>query len=53
VAVIGPLADDGYEQLGTWVFDGESRHSHTCLQALHALNVGLARLDFTVGSPSE
>ncbi len=37
VAVIGPLADDGYEQLGTWVFDGESRHSHTCLQALHAL----------------
>ncbi len=37
VAVIGPLADDGYEQLGTWVFDGESRHSHTCLQAIHAL----------------
>jgi beta-glucosidase len=37
VAVIGPLADDGYEQLGTWVFDGESRHSQTCLQAIHAL----------------
>jgi len=37
VAVIGPLADDGYEQLGTWVFDGESQHSHTCLQAIHAL----------------
>lgn len=37
IAVIGPLADDGYEQLGTWVFDGESRHSHTCLQAIHAL----------------
>ncbi len=36
LAVIGPLADDGYEQMGTWVFDGESRHSHTCLQALHA-----------------
>ncbi len=36
VAVIGPLADDGYEQLGTWVFDGESRHSHTCLQAIQA-----------------
>lgn len=36
VAVIGPLADDGYEQLGTWIFDGESRHSRTCLQAIHA-----------------
>jgi beta-glucosidase len=37
VAVIGPLADDGYEQLGTWVFDGESHHSRTCLQAIHDL----------------
>lgn len=37
VAVIGPMANDGYEQLGTWVFDGESHHSHTCLQGLHDL----------------
>lgn len=37
VAVIGPLADDGYEQLGTWVFDGEAQHSHTCLRGLHDL----------------
>lgn len=37
VAVIGPLADDGYEQLGTWIFDGESQHSHTPLQAIHTL----------------
>ena len=37
LAVIGPLADDAYEQLGTWVFDGESRHSHTCLNAIYAL----------------
>lgn len=37
VAVIGPLADDGYEQLGTWVFDGEAHHSQTCLQAVHHL----------------
>ncbi|MEW6998692.1 beta-glucosidase BglX [Colwelliaceae bacterium BS250] len=34
IAVIGPLADDGYEQLGTWVFDGEAKHSQTCLQAI-------------------
>lgn len=34
IAVIGPLANDGYEQLGTWVFDGEEKHSVTCLQAI-------------------
>ncbi|WOH37054.1 beta-glucosidase BglX [Thalassotalea fonticola] len=34
LAVIGPLADDGYEQLGTWIFDGEAQHSQTCLQAI-------------------
>lgn len=36
LAVIGPLADDGYEQMGTWVFDGEARHSQTCLKAILA-----------------
>ena len=36
LAVIGPLADDPYEQLGTWVFDGESADSRTCLQAIEA-----------------
>jgi beta-glucosidase len=35
VAVVGPLADDGYEQLGTWIFDGEERHSVSCLSALN------------------
>ncbi len=34
VAVIGPLADDGYEQLGTWVFDGDPGLSRTALPAL-------------------
>lgn len=34
ISVIGPLADDGYEQLGTWIFDGEAQHSRTLLQAL-------------------
>ena len=37
IAVIGPLADDGYEQLGTWAFDGESHDSHTCLNAIYSL----------------
>jgi beta-glucosidase len=34
LAVIGPLADDGYEQLGTWVFDGDPAISQTPLQAM-------------------
>ncbi|MFK7828849.1 MAG: beta-glucosidase BglX [Congregibacter sp.] len=37
IAVIGPLADDGYEQLGTWIFDGETEHSVTCLKAIEEL----------------
>jgi len=34
LAVIGPLADDPYEQLGTWIFDGDARQSVTVLQAI-------------------
>jgi beta-glucosidase len=34
IAVIGPLADDPYEQLGTWIFDGDPGLSRTPLQAI-------------------
>ncbi len=34
VAVIGPLADKPYEQLGTWVFDGDPTLSVTPLSAI-------------------
>ncbi len=34
LAVIGPLADDPYEQLGTWIFDGDLQYSQTPLQAI-------------------
>ena len=34
VAVIGPLADAPYEQLGTWIFDGDRELSVTPLQAI-------------------
>lgn len=34
IAVIGPLADDPFEQLGTWIFDGDASHSRTVLQAV-------------------
>lgn len=34
VAVIGPLADAPYEQMGTWVFDGKEENSITPLFAI-------------------
>lgn len=34
VLVVGPLADAPYEQMGTWVFDGEKEHTITPLAAL-------------------
>jgi len=37
VAVIGPLADAPYEQLGTWIFDGDSELSVTPLQSIRDL----------------
>lgn len=37
VAVIGPLADAADEQLGTWIFDGDPRHSVSPLSAMEKL----------------
>jgi len=37
VAVIGPLADEPYEQLGTWIFDGDPALSVSGLQGLRDL----------------
>jgi len=37
VAVIGPLADESYEQLGTWIFDGDPALSVTGLQGIRDL----------------
>lgn len=34
LAVIGPMADDPFEQLGTWTFDKQIEDTHTPLQAL-------------------
>ena len=34
LAVIGPMADEPVEQLGTWIFDGDPDRSVTPLQAL-------------------
>ena len=37
LAVIGPLADTPYEQLGTWIFDGDPQYSITPLTAIRDL----------------
>jgi beta-glucosidase len=37
VAIIGPLADAPYEQLGTWIFDGDKELSITPMHAIHSL----------------
>lgn len=34
LAVIGPMADEPYEQLGTWIFDGDPTLSQTPVQAI-------------------
>jgi len=34
LAVIGPMADEPYEQLGTWIFDGDPELSQTPLSAI-------------------
>ncbi len=38
VALVGPLADQPYEQLGTWIFDGDENDSETVLEAFNAYN---------------
>lgn len=37
VAVVGPMADAPYEQMGTWVFDGEKEHTQTPLKAIREM----------------
>jgi beta-glucosidase len=34
IAVIGPMADAPYDQMGTWVLDGDETHTQTPLKAL-------------------
>lgn len=39
IAVIGPMADDRYEQLGTWTFDGDTNLTITPLMELRKRNL--------------
>ena len=46
LAVIGPLADAAYEQLGTWIFDGDPGLSVTPLQAIREVLGDGAELNY-------
>jgi beta-glucosidase len=46
IAVIGPLADAPYEQLGTWIFDGDTELSITALQGIRELAGDDLRIDY-------
>jgi beta-glucosidase len=52
VGLIGPLADDNYEQLGTWIFDGEAQHSITCRTAIADMLGKDVQLNFSRGLDS-
>jgi len=46
IAIIGPLADAPYEQLGTWIFDGDVGLSVTPLEAIRELLEDRTQLGF-------
>jgi beta-glucosidase len=49
IAVIGPLADDAHEQLGTWIFDGDAHLSVPFLPALRELVGSKVEVEFARG----
>lgn len=49
VAVVGPLADAPYEQMGTWVFDGQKEHTQTPLAAIHKMYSDKVRIIYEKG----
>ena len=46
IAVIGPLAEAPYEQLGTWIFDGDTDLSVTALQGIRELAGDDVRIEY-------
>ena len=49
IAVVGPMADAPYEQMGTWVFDGEREHTQTPLKALREMYGDRVEVDYEPG----
>ena len=51
IAVIGPLADNGLDQMGCWTMDGKPEDSRTPLQAIREAVGASARVEFAPGVP--
>lgn len=49
VAIVGPLADAPYEQMGTWVFDGEKAQTRTPLTAIKEMYGDKVRVIYEPG----
>lgn len=49
LAIIGPMADAPYEQMGTWVFDGEKEHTQTPLTAIKEMYGNKVKVIFEKG----
>lgn len=49
VAIVGPMADAPYEQMGTWVFDGDKTHTETPLKAIQELVGNKVRIIYEPG----
>lgn len=45
LAIVGPMADDRYEQLGTWVFDCDTNTTITPLKAIKSI-IGNERVNY-------
>jgi beta-glucosidase len=52
VAVIGPMADEPFEQLGTWVFDADADRSVTPLSALTSMLEGDVVVEYERALPT-
>lgn len=52
IAVIGPLADAPYEQLGTWVFDGDPSLSVTGLAGVQGLTGDSTEIHYVRAMPT-
>lgn len=46
VLVVGPLADAPYEQMGTWVFDGDRKYTETPLKAIREMYGDKVKVEF-------
>ncbi|QHQ40760.1 beta-glucosidase BglX [Microbulbifer hydrolyticus] len=49
VAVIGPLAEAAHDQLGTWIYNGDKKHSRTLLPALREMVGDQGKIIFAEG----